>query len=145
MIHVFITHHWYLGTDLESPVAISLSSNNFADHIERKKKIGRRHLATLWVYLQRECSYQPIFVEYMPCKIIPQQSLDCLLFGAEASESISIEISKNEESNCRARIYLHTWSCQLSLLESGRMALSFACTEPPSLGKQRANLKGDSA
>ena len=62
------------------------------------------------------------------------------VFGTEDSESVSSEVSQNEESNCRAII------CILdhvnSLLGSEGMTV---CTEPASSGKQGANLKGDTA
>lgn len=135
-MHVFVTHPWHPGTDLGSPIAISLSSNNFSGHIEWKKKIGREYLVTLWVYLQKEW----LIGLYLQNINLAKEFLSHLWIACVWCWKLRVSLYLDSLKWWKQlqRQYLHIWSCQLTILESGEMALWSMCTKPTSSGKLSA-------
>lgn len=136
-MHVFVTHPWHPGTGLGSPIAISLSSNNIWGHTEWKKKIGREYLVTLWVYLQKEW----LIGLYLQNINLAKEFLSHLWIACVWRWKLRVKsLDSLKWWKQLQRQYLHIWSCQLSILESGEMALWSMCRKPASSGKLRANL-----
>lgn len=91
-MHVFITHYWYPGTGVGSPIATSLSSNNFSDHIEREKKTGRPHLVTLRVCLQKRMQWWAFVCRMHILQKNSSEVFGLSVFGTEDSELVSSEV-----------------------------------------------------